>query len=73
MAEFIPHFTDLNIPLNLLKKKGVKWDWSPECQASLDALKQALQDSLILTQPNINKPFQVHTDARDVGLGGILS
>ncbi len=49
------------------------WEWMPECQASLDTLKLALQNPPVLIQPDLNQSFQVHTDASEVGLGAILT
>lgn len=69
---FVPNFSALTEPLNVLKRKGVKFHWTAECQTAFEAVKQYLISAPVLGHPDFKLPFIVYTDASDVGLGAVL-
>lgn len=69
---FIPNFSKVSKPITELLKKGVKFDWSSECEEAFQKLKVFLTTAPILAQPNIEKPFDVYCDASGIGLGCVL-
>jgi hypothetical protein len=46
--------------------------WNDVCDEAFKVLKKLLTTSLVLTQPNIAKPFDVYCDAFGTSLGGVL-
>ena len=66
------HFATLARPLTDLLKKGSIFIWTPSHQAAMDALKSAPVSALVLALPNFSKPFQLQTDASDLGVGAVL-
>ncbi|KAK3040020.1 hypothetical protein RJ639_027331 [Escallonia herrerae] len=56
---------------NYYKKSNV-WEWSKECQLVFSAMKQAMSKDPVLALPDVSKSFEVHTDASDFALGGVL-
>ena len=52
------------------KKKKV--EWTKECQLAFDRLKEKCMQTPILAYANYKRPFIVHTDASESGLGAIL-
>ena len=76
---FIKGYANVARPLNLLvsgdnancKRALIKW--TEECQAAFDKLKELCTSTPILAYANYKKPFQLQTDASDLGLGAVLS
>ena len=70
---FIKHAAHHLYPLyNLLKGKPKTFDWTPECQASFDASKDALANATLLHHPIPGAQLALTTDASKFALGGTL-
>ncbi|XP_073137223.1 uncharacterized protein [Henckelia pumila] len=52
-----------------LTKKNAKFIWKPECQESIDVLKEDLTTAPVLAMPSGEGDFVVYTDASKLGLG----
>ena len=71
--QFIPNYTNLVIPLLMLLKKNVKYEWSDNCENAFNQLKLAFTSAPILKHADTSRPFVVESDASDFAIGGILS
>jgi hypothetical protein len=69
---FILDFSKVAKPITELLKKGNKYIWNDACDEEFKVLKKLLTTSLVLTQPDIAKPFDVYCDASGTSLGGVL-
>ena len=69
---FIDGFARLSTPLSNLTKSGKKWFWCDKCACAFDALKEALCTAPCLALPDFDKPFELHTDASNYAMGGVL-
>ncbi|XP_026454743.1 uncharacterized protein LOC113355971 [Papaver somniferum] len=69
---FIIGYSKKVAPLTDLLRKDKSWAWDDECRRSFDALKEAVSTEPVLCLPSFDVPFEVHTDASDRSLGGVL-
>ena len=76
--KFIPKYAHIAQPINQLVsgenayKKKTLVEWTAECQQAIEQLKQLCSQTLILAYANYKKPFKLHTDASENGLGAVL-
>ena len=76
--KFFYKYAEKAKPLNKLisgenmKKKHSKVDWTDECQAAFDLLKETCTNTPILAYANYKKPFCLNMDANEKGLGTVL-
>ena len=69
---FVERFSQISNPITHLQKKGVKFEWTSECEKAFKELKHRLTTAPILRVPNMDKDFLVCTDASEEGLGAVL-
>ena len=75
---FIKGYAQVAKPLNTLvsgdnayRKKALV-DWTDKCQIAFEKLKDLCTSTPILAYADYKKPFQLQTDASDLGLGAVL-
>ena len=72
LQPFLEGFSHKSHPLNHLTKKGVEFNWTPECQAAFEALKSLATSYPTLAQPDLDKSFEVKVDASNFATGAAL-
>ena len=68
----MPNYAKIAEPLELLKRKSVRFVWGPEQQNAFDQLKQLLISSHVMAAPDLSKPHKLYTDACNHSIGAIL-
>ncbi len=71
--KFIKNFAKIAAPLtNLLKKSSKTYEWDEACNGAFETLKGILVKALMLKLPDFDKDFEIHSNAFDFVIGGIL-
>jgi hypothetical protein len=71
--KFIKNFAKIAAPLtNLLKKSAITYEWEKTCGEAFETLKGILVKASVLKLPDFDKEFEIHSDASDFAIGGVL-
>jgi hypothetical protein len=71
--KFINFFAKIAAPLtNLLKKSSGTYDWDRVYGQAFETLKGLLVKAPVLKLPDFDKDFEIHSNASDFAIGGVL-
>lgn len=71
-GKFIPDFSSVSRPLNMLRRKGVRFKWGKEQEESFNKLKECLSSPKVLHLPDWKQPFVLSCDASEFSVGCVL-
>ena len=63
------HKSEILTPLSSMTSKQAKWNWSKEYDKAFDTIKKLVSRENLLSYPNFNELFEIHTDASKLQLG----
>ena len=59
--------------LTALTSDSIPWTCNEKHQKAFNAIKKVISRKRLLSYPNFNQPFDIHTDASDLLLGAVIS
>jgi hypothetical protein len=68
-----PRRSEILAPLTRLTSKDVPFQWTDVKQQAFDKMKAIVCCKVLLSYPDFNKPFHIHTDASHYQLGAVIS
>jgi hypothetical protein len=68
-----PRQSEILAPLTRLTSKDVPFQWTDVKQQAFDKIKAIVCREVLLSYPDFNKPFHIHTDASHYQLGAVIS
>jgi hypothetical protein len=71
-GRFIPRFSHIAEPLDALKRKNARFEWSDSHQAAFHQLKKALATPPVLQIPDFSMQFSLVCGASDVAISAVL-
>ena len=71
--KFIPRFAYIARPMTNLTKQDIPFEWTVQCQAAIELLKEAIITSPILKYPDPNEGYTLFTDASKYAWARVLT
>ena len=68
----IPQFAQYSTILTDLTKKHARWKWTSQHQEAFDKLRTVLSTDMMQHHPDLNKPYEVYSDASATAVGAVL-
>ena len=68
----IPQFAQYSTILTDLTKKHARWKWTSQHQEAFDKLRTVLSTDVMQHHPDLNKPYEVYSDASATAVGAVL-
>ncbi len=67
-----PKKSKLLAPLSAFLSVKVKYKWGENKQKAFNAIMHFISRQTLLTYPDFDQPFDIHTDASNIQLGAVI-
>jgi hypothetical protein len=72
-CKFNENFAKITAPVtNLLKNSSGTYEWDGTCNEAFETMKDIFMKMPMLKLPKFDKDFEIHSDASNFAIGGIL-